>query len=75
MKGDIIRRLAELDRLPVPELKKRWREMFGAEPPGYNRTFLVKRLSYRIQEEAYGGVSTEASTSAGSRPWGTTWTV
>jgi hypothetical protein len=25
--------------------------------PGYNRVFLVKRLSYRVQELAYGGMS------------------
>ena len=59
MKRDIIKRLADLDRATVPELKQKWREMFEGEPPGYNRTFLVKRLSYRIQEEAYGGVGTE----------------
>ena len=59
MKRDIIRQLADLDRATVPELKQKWREMFGAETPGYNRTFLIKRLSYRIQEEAYGGVGTE----------------
>jgi hypothetical protein len=59
MKRDIIRQLADLDRATVPELKRKWREMFGSESPGYNRTFIIKRLSYRIQEEAYGGVSAE----------------
>lgn len=59
MDGDIIRQLAELDRLPYGELKQKWVGMFGAEPPGYNRVFLIKRLSYRIQELAYGGLRPE----------------
>ena len=57
MQSDIIRKLAELEKLPFTKLKQRWREAFGAEPPGYNRVFLTKRLAYHIQEEAYGGVS------------------
>ena len=37
-----------------------WRELTGTEPPPYNRTFLVKRLAYRIQELAFGGLSVQA---------------
>lgn len=59
MEADVIRKLAELERLPSGELKQRWVEMIGSEPPGYNRTFLIKRLSYRIQELAYGGLRPE----------------
>lgn len=57
MTEEIIRKLAELEKLPFKELKQRWREAFGAEPPGYNRIFLTKRLAYHIQEQAHGGVS------------------
>ena len=39
----------------APELKAQWRELFGAEPPGYNRRFLESRLAYRIQELASAG--------------------
>jgi len=59
MKADIIRQLAELEKMPFSGLKERWRELFGGEPPGYNRRFLVKRLSYRIQELAYEGLKDE----------------
>jgi len=59
MDADIIRQLAELERLLFPELKRKWIDLFGTEPPGYNRIFLIKRLSYRIQELAYGGVRPE----------------
>ncbi|WP_207382365.1 DUF2924 domain-containing protein [Nitrobacter sp. Nb-311A] len=43
-------------RAATPALKARWRELFGTEPPPYNRRFLESRLAYRIQELAYGGL-------------------
>ncbi len=52
-------RLAALKTTPTPELKEQWRELFGAEPPPYNRRFLESRLAYRIQELAYGGLKPE----------------
>ena len=56
----VLRQLAELETLDMARLKERWRALFGTEPPGYNRPFLVKRLAYRIQELAYGGLPEEA---------------
>ncbi len=52
-------RLAALKTTPTPELKEQWRELFGTEPPPYNRRFLESRLAYRIQELAYGGLKPE----------------
>jgi len=52
-------RLAALKTTPVPELKAQWRELFGTEPPPYNRRFLENRLADRIQELAYGGLKPE----------------
>ena len=48
MSNSIVKQIAGLHRLSAPELKERWRELFGTEPPGYNRTFLIKRLAYRL---------------------------
>jgi Protein of unknown function (DUF2924) len=56
----ILTQVAELPTLPTPKLKAMWRELTGTEPPPYNRTFLVKRLAYRIQELAFGGLSMQA---------------
>ncbi|TAN70557.1 MAG: DUF2924 domain-containing protein [Magnetospirillum sp.] len=56
----ILTQVAELPTLPTPRLKAMWRELTGTEPPPYNRTFLVKRLAYRIQELAFGGLSVKA---------------
>ena len=52
----ILKQLAELESLPTEKLKARWRELNGSNPPGFNRQFLIKRLAYRIQELAYGGL-------------------
>jgi hypothetical protein len=52
----VLAQLAALKGAPAPALKARWRELFGKEPPPYNRRFLESRLAYRIQELAYGGL-------------------
>lgn len=59
MKQTVLKQLTELPNLTTPQLKERWQELFGSDPPQYNRTFLIKRLAYRIQELAYGGLSNE----------------
>jgi len=57
MSDSTLRQVAQLSKLSFPELQERWRSLFGGEPPAYHRRFLVKRLAYRIQELAYGGLS------------------
>lgn len=52
----VLRQIAELQRLPMSELTERWRILMGTDPPSYNRPFLLKRLIYRVQELAYGGL-------------------
>ena len=57
MKSSVLAQLAELERLSHVSLKRRWRELFGNDPPAYGRQFLRRRLAYRIQELAFGGLS------------------
>ena len=57
--ADVPRRLAALKGTTAPALRQQWRELFGTEPPPYNRRFLESRLAYRIQELAYGGLKPE----------------
>jgi hypothetical protein len=52
--------IAELHQLSMRDLRERWRALMGADPPRYNRQFLIRRLAYRIQELAYGGLSQAA---------------
>jgi len=59
MEMNVIHEVAGLARQSYPELKERWKTLYGTESPPYNRTYLVKRLAYRIQELAYGGLAEE----------------
>ena len=57
--AQVLPRLAALQTATAPELKEQWRALFGKEPPPFNRPYLVRRLAYRIQELAYGGLKPE----------------
>jgi len=59
--ADVLGRLAALKTSSTPDLKQQWRELYGVEPPPYNRRFLESRLAYRIQELAYGGLKPETA--------------
>jgi hypothetical protein len=59
MTENIPARLAALKTTSLHDLKAQWRELYGFEPPGYNRRYLESRLAYRIQELAYGGLKPE----------------
>lgn len=54
MDNDLLARLAALPDKTAPELKKLWRELHKDEAPPFNRVYYVKKLSYRMQELAYG---------------------
>src|SRR3954451_17567889 len=51
---------AELDRLPempIADLRKRYRELFRAEPPkAFGPDLLRRSIAHTIQEKAYGGL-------------------
>jgi hypothetical protein len=57
--AQVLPRLAALQTATTAELKQQWRELFGKEPPSFNRAYLQSRLAYRIQELAYGGLKPE----------------
>ena len=56
----VLTQVTALATMPKDKLKAMWRELIGTEPPPYTRTFLVKRLAYRLQELAFGGLSARA---------------
>jgi hypothetical protein len=55
----VLGRLAALQTATAEELRQQWWMLFGKPPPGFNRTYLVSRLTYRIQELSYGGLKPE----------------
>lgn len=62
MTSSVTAKVAALRDKPTDELKRLWRDLFATNPPPYNRSFLVKRLAYRIQELAFGGLSAATET-------------
>jgi hypothetical protein len=59
-RNSVLRQLAMLQSMSVDQLREKWLDLFGAQPPDYKQQFLIKRLACRIQELFYGGLSTEA---------------
>ena len=55
----VLKQVAELNDMDLHELRQRWCELFDSEPPSYGRSMMMKRLAYRIQELAYGGLPCE----------------
>jgi hypothetical protein len=56
----VLRQVAGLETLSMEQLREQWRTLFGSEPPAYSSSFIKKRLAYRLQEIAFGGLSEEA---------------
>lgn len=52
----ILARITALSDLDKDGLCQEWRALFDTEPPGYGSTMMRKRLAYRIQELAFGGL-------------------
>jgi len=60
MSQSTLAEIAALQQLSFRELQARWRELTGTDPPRYNRSFLTRRLAYRMQGLAFGGLSQRA---------------
>ena len=56
----ITEEIEELRGLEVPALVARYRELFGRDPRVKNRTWLWRRIAWKIQEIRFGGLSTVA---------------
>jgi DUF2924 family protein len=46
-----------LRRLDVPDLLARYREVFAKEPRSKNRSYLWKRIAWKLEEQRLGGLS------------------
>ncbi len=53
----VLARLAAMKTMSVKELKAEWSKLMGSEAPNNSSQFMIQRLSYRIQELAFGGMS------------------
>ena len=59
-RNSVLRQIATLQTMDMDQLHEKWRDLYGGEPPKYQKSFLTKRLAHRIQELFYGGLSDEA---------------
>lgn len=57
MSISVIAEITKLSSLSKDELHNKWVELFQSDPPTYNKAFLIKRIAYRYQEIAFGGLS------------------
>jgi Protein of unknown function (DUF2924) len=52
--------LVRLPRMPIVDLRNRYRKLFQTEPPNaFGPDLLRRSIAHRIQERAYGGLSRE----------------
>jgi hypothetical protein len=59
MTDRVLAQIASLAKASLADLKTQWRDLLGTVPPGINRDYLERRIAYRLQELAYGGLSTK----------------
>jgi hypothetical protein len=57
---NIVTEVATLERLSVGQLRQRFAELFGEATQASNRTWLIKRIAWRMQALAEGDLSERA---------------
>ena len=57
MEEETEKKVMNLERKPLGELRKIWKKVFGKEAPRYSKKYLIPRLAYRMQEKAYEEMS------------------
>ncbi|WP_341819718.1 DUF2924 domain-containing protein [Wolbachia endosymbiont (group A) of Brachyopa scutellaris] len=57
MEEETEKKVMNLERKPLDELRKVWKKVYGEEAPRYSKKYLIPRLAYRMQEKAYGEMS------------------
>ncbi len=55
--GDIDTKIERLKAAELTELVTLYQQLFGSKPTSGKREFLIRQLSYRVQEQAIGGLS------------------
>ncbi len=60
MPVEIGREMAALGKMSVQRLRERYAEAFGEPTTGNNKSWLVRRIAWRLQERAEGGLDERA---------------
>lgn len=56
MDAKVTSKLAALELLTMEEIKPQWRKYFDTDPVRFQREYMVRRIAYKIQAKAYGGL-------------------
>ena len=65
MEAGTVQQIQGLSRMTVGELREKYIEVFGEETRSYHKAFLRKRIAWRLQALAEGGLSERARRRAG----------
>ena len=57
MSESVVARVKALQGMTAPQLRARWRDVFGTEPPNRSRGYLWRRLAWKVQEDYFGALS------------------
>jgi len=60
MESSVIRQIHRLRQMTVGDLQVEWMKLYGEATRSRNKDYLWKRLAWRIQELAHGGLSDRA---------------
>jgi DUF2924 family protein len=53
----LVAEIAGLSKAGIANLRERWKNLYGKQPPGgLGRSFLIRAIAYRLQEQACGGL-------------------
>ena len=62
---ELLKEVAALNDKPLKDLKEKYQKLYGPKKVvPVNRTFLVKRIVYKLQEQKHGGLSQAAKDKA-----------
>lgn len=61
MEEEAEKKVMNLEKKALVELRKIWKKVYGEEAPRYSKKYLIPRLGYRMQEKAYGEMSRKGS--------------
>ena len=57
MSDSIVAQIRAIQAMSVAELRLKWHDLYGEDTRSCNRVYLWRRLAWRVQELAYGGLS------------------
>lgn len=64
MSIDLGRKIAALETMTVPQLVRTYADVFGESTNGRNKVWLVRRIAWRVQANAHGGLTDAARAKA-----------